>query len=120
MATNHSIDCHRARRRRVESQYGENSFNQDLLVNIPDCAARSPFKEMEDKEKVDAILQCADALPALQRQIFIDRYFYEHKLEDIARIERCRLGTVKSSLHRATYAMRQFLQQSRSVPAESD
>ena len=113
MTVNHSIDCHRVRRRRKEYPLPENRFGQDACFDIPDRAARSPFKEMENKEQIDAVLRCAETLPDLQRQIFIDRYFEECKLEEIAEIERCSLGTVKSSLHRSTHSMRQFLRKSR-------
>jgi RNA polymerase sigma-70 factor (ECF subfamily) len=117
MAVNHSIDCHRMRRRRKESQLPENSSDQDLRFDIPDCSARSPLNEIENKEQIDAVLQCAGTLPDLQKQIFIDRYFDERKLEEIAEIEHCSIGTVKSSLHRATHAVRHFMQKSRSLPS---
>jgi RNA polymerase sigma factor (sigma-70 family) len=120
MAVNHSIDCHRVRRRRKESQLPENSSDQDWHFDIPDCSARSPLKEIENKEQVDAVLQCAGTLPDLQRQIFIGRYFDESKLEEIAEIEHCSLGTVKSSLHRATHTVRHFLRKSRGLPSERD
>ena len=117
MAVNHSIDCYRVRRRRKDSQLPENRSDQDSHFDIPDCSARSPFKEIENKEQVDAVLQYAGTLPDLHRQIFIDRYFNERKLEEIAEIERCSLGTVKSSLHRATHAVRHFLRKSRNLPS---
>jgi RNA polymerase sigma-70 factor (ECF subfamily) len=109
IAVNHSIDCQRLRRRRKESQFPENASNHDLRYEVPDCFARSPLNEIENKEQVDAVLQYAVTLPNPQRRIFIDRYFDDLKLEEIAHIERCNLGTVKSSLHRATHAVRCFL-----------
>ena len=117
MTVNHSIDCYRLRRRRKESQLPENNSDQNSRVDIPDCSGRSPFNEIENKEKVDAVLQHAGTLPELQRHIFINRYFYERKLEEIAAIENCSLGTVKSSLHRATHTMRHFLRKFRSLPS---
>jgi RNA polymerase sigma factor (sigma-70 family) len=110
IAVNHSIDCHRVRRRRRESQLPENGPNPDSPFEIRDCSAGSPLGEIESKEQVDAILQFAGTLPKPQRRIFIDRYFDDCKLEEIAEIERCSLGTVKSSLHRTTHAVRRFLQ----------
>jgi RNA polymerase sigma-70 factor (ECF subfamily) len=120
MAVNHSIDRHRVHRRRKESQLPENNADQDWRFDIPDCSARSPFKEIENKEQVDAVLQCAGTLPDLQRQIFFDRYLGEYKLEEIAEIERCSLGTVKSSLHRATHTVRHALRKSRTLPSSRD
>jgi RNA polymerase sigma-70 factor, ECF subfamily len=113
IAVNHSIDCHRVRRRRNESQFPENSSDQDSHFDIPDCSARSPLNEIKNKEQFNAVLQFAEILPGLQRQIFFHRYFDERKLEEIAEIEQCSLGTVKSSLHRATRAVRCFLQKIR-------
>ena len=113
MTVNHSIDHHRVSRRRKEYSLPENRFDQDSCFDIPDCSARSPFKEIENKEQIDAVLECAETFPDLQRQIFIDRYFEECKLEEIAEIECCSLGTVKSSLHRTTHSMRHFLRKSR-------
>jgi RNA polymerase sigma-70 factor (ECF subfamily) len=112
MTVNHSIDCHRVRRRRKESQLPENKSDQDSRFDVPDSSARSPFNEIENKAKVDAVLQYAGTFPDLQRQIFIDRYFNECKLEEIAVNKHCSLGTVKSSLHRATQAVRHFLRKS--------
>ena len=115
MAVNHSIDCHRVRRRRKESQLPEKSSDQDSRFDIPDCSARSPLNEIENKEQVDAVWQYAGTLPELQRQIFVGRYLDGRKLEEIAETEHCNLGTVKSSLHRATRAARHFLRKYRSV-----
>ena len=118
MTVNHSIDCYRVRRRRKESQLPKNNSDQDSRFQVPDPSARSPFKEIENKEKVDAVMQYAGTLSDFHRRIFIDRYFDEPKLEEIALMERCNLGTVKSSLHRATHAVRHFLRKSRSLPSQ--
>jgi RNA polymerase sigma-70 factor, ECF subfamily len=116
MAVNHSIDCHRVRCRRKEFQFPESS-NQDPGHEIPNLSARLPLNEIENREQVDAVLQFAGVLPDLHRRIFMDMYFDQRKLEEIAEIENCSLGTVKSSLHRNTHAVRRFLQKSRGLPS---
>jgi RNA polymerase sigma factor (sigma-70 family) len=113
IAANHSIDCCRMRRRRRESPLSD----PDNDFTIPDRSARSPFKEVESREYVSAILRCTETLPDPQRQIFTRRYFHQSKLEEIAEIERCSLGTVKSSLHRATRTIRRLLQKAESSPS---
>ena len=112
MASNHSIDCYRARCRRVEFQLSEKCADRLSDPGIPDRSAQSPFSAIKNREVVDKVLQCAGTLPQLQRRIFVHRYFHERKLEDIAEIERCSLGTVKSALHRATYTVRRLLYKS--------
>jgi RNA polymerase sigma-70 factor (ECF subfamily) len=112
IAANHSIDCYRVRRRRLESQLPENGSSRLSRLDSPDCSARSPFNAIKNKEEVDTVLKCAGTLPDLQRKIFIHRYFHERKLEEIARMERCNLGTVKSALHRATRTVRRLLRKS--------
>ena len=112
IAANHSIDWYRMRSRRLESQLPENSSDRLSPLDSPDCFARSPFNAIKNKEEVDAVLKCAGTLPDLQRKIFIHRYFHERRLEEIARIESCNLGTVKSALHRATYTVRRLLRKS--------
>ena len=118
MAANHSIDCYRMRRRRSESQLPEISSDQRSRLTTRDCSSRSPLNDIKNKEEVDTVRQYVGTLPDPQRQIFIHRYFHERKLEEIARIERCSLGTVKSSLHRATYTVRRMLRKSRGLPSE--
>jgi RNA polymerase sigma factor (sigma-70 family) len=113
MAANHSIDCYRMRRRRMESPELENSYDPDSRIDIPDRSTQSPLNEIENREQVDAVLQHVRILPDLQRQIFIHRFFHERKIEEIAEIEHLSLGTVKSSLHRATYTVRGLLRKSR-------
>lgn len=119
MAVNHSIDCHRARHRRMESQLPGNGSDRVSHFEIPDCSARSPLSGIENREQINVVLQCAGTLPDLQGQVFIHRYFHERKLEEIADIVHCSLGTVKSALHRATYAVRDFLRRSEGLPSES-
>jgi RNA polymerase sigma factor (sigma-70 family) len=120
MVANHSIDCYRVRRRRAESQLPEISSDQRSRLATRDCSSRSPLNDLNNREEVDTVLRYAGTLPDPQRQIFIHRYFHERKLEEIARIERCSLGTVKSSLHRATHTVRRMLRKSRRLPSEKN
>jgi RNA polymerase sigma factor (sigma-70 family) len=61
---------------------------------------------LEKRETLDQVRRCVDELPELQKKEFLLRYFQELKLEEIADMEDCSLGTVKTSLFRATHAVR--------------
>jgi len=113
LAANHAIDCWRARRRRPEVQSEEGAEEKLAREHSLSEAIRSPYRAVEGQERVDAVRRCADALPELQKKVFILRYFQELKLEEIAEMENCSLGTVKTSLFRATQAVRRALKKAR-------
>jgi RNA polymerase sigma-70 factor (ECF subfamily) len=115
LAANHAIDCWRIRRRRGESQMPEETGERSLRESPLGEAIRSPYHEVESKEKIDRIRRCMDSLPDLQKRVFIFRYFQELKLEEIAEMENCSLGTIKTSLFRATQAIRRTLRRSRGL-----
>jgi RNA polymerase sigma-70 factor (ECF subfamily) len=115
LAANHAIDCWRVRRRRAESPMPEDEGERSLRENPLGEAIRSPYHEVERKEKVNEIRRCVDSLPDLQKKVFILRYFQELKLEEIAEMESCSLGTIKTSLFRATQAIRRTLRRSRDL-----
>jgi len=105
LAANHAIDCWRARRRRAESDLVEGAVERDPLRD----AFRSPQRAVENREKVDEVKRCVEDLPELQKKVFVLRYFQELKLEEIAAIEGCSIGTVKTSLFRGTQTVRRRL-----------
>ncbi len=113
LAANHAIDRWRARRRRAEAQVsgdaGESGWDEYPLGE----AIRSPYQEIAGREQIDEIRRCVDHLPELQKKVFILRYFDELKLEEIAEAENCSLGTVKTSLFRATQTIRKALRRFR-------
>ncbi|MBZ5496151.1 MAG: RNA polymerase sigma factor [Acidobacteriia bacterium] len=106
MAANHAIDCWRSRRRRKESQPAEASDREALPEHPIGDAILTPLGALEKKESVAQIRRCVDDLPELQKKVFLLRYFQDLKLEEIAEMEDCSLGTVKTSLFRATHSVR--------------
>jgi RNA polymerase sigma-70 factor (ECF subfamily) len=113
LAANHAIDCWRSRRRRSETQVsGERSEEEWNQYSLGE-AIRSPYHEAEGREQVDEVRRCVDYLPELQKKVFVLRYFHELKLEEIAEIEHCSLGTVKTSVFRATQTVRKALRRFR-------
>ena len=111
LAANHAIDCWRERRRRGESQMPDEQPEAESLVRQSRFAdaIHSPYEAAEQGERVDEIRRRIDLLPDLQKKVFVLRYFGELKLEEIAEIESCSLGTVKTSLFRATQGLRRAL-----------
>ncbi len=113
LAANHAIDRWRARRRRAELQV-PGAAGDDEWADYPiGEAIRSPYPEVAGREQVDEIRRCVDHLPELQKKVFVLRYFDELKLEEIAAVENCSLGTVKTSLFRATRTIRRALRRFR-------
>lgn len=115
LAVNHSIDHWRSRSRRAESQLSGDKSDFALEVNGTENFDCSPFVAAKNKEEISLIRSYIKKLPDLQKKTFIGRYFMELKLVEIAELENCNIGAVKSALHRATHAVRRFLLESRSL-----
>ena len=115
LAVNHSIDYWRVLCRRAESQLSRN--NADLISHANGIcnSVCSPFAAAKNREEIRLIRGYVKKLPDLQKKTFIGRYFKELKLVEIAELENCHIGAVKSALHRATHAVRHFLLESRSL-----
>jgi RNA polymerase sigma-70 factor (ECF subfamily) len=109
LAANHAIDCWRGRRRRLELPPSSTSEWEVLGERPIGDGSPSPLGMLEGKEIVERIRRCVEDLPDLQKKVFLLRYFQDLKLEEIAEMEDCSLGTVKTSLFRATRTMRRAL-----------
>lgn len=113
---NHCIDLLRQRRVRPAVSLEETQTRpagRDALRLV--SSEESPHERHERRELGRTIEEAIAALPETQRDIFMLRHFGEMRLEEIAACRGCALGTVKSSLHRATRALREYL--SRREPA---
>jgi len=109
LAANHAIDCWRTRRRRLEAPPFDASDREYIPERSISDAIFTPFGALERKEIVEQIRRRVDDLPELQKKVFLLRYFEDLKLEEIAEMEDCSLGTVKTSLFRATHSLRRTL-----------
>jgi len=109
LASNHSIDCWRSRRRRLNAEMLAESFDASPPGKGAGIAERSPHRQLEAKEAAGMIERCVEGLPALQRRFVILRYFRELSLAEIAVLEGRSIGTVKGLLHRATRSVRRRL-----------
>lgn len=107
---NHCIDLLRQRRSRPTESLdtaqgeGEDRAPRQMVSNDEPQQARQ-----ERKDLGRALNRAIDSLPTNQREIFMLRHFGEMRLEEIASARGCALGTVKSSLHRAAAAIRDYL-----------
>ncbi|HSW40770.1 MAG TPA: RNA polymerase sigma factor [Acidobacteriota bacterium] len=105
VAINRSIDHRRTWKRRAEVSLDE---TPEPVFQGPSCNRRAMDMEnrVDQKERVVHLWRCLDALPQTQRRFVVLRYCDGLKLREIAEREGCRLGTVKSVLHRATHTLR--------------
>ena len=115
LAVNHSIDHWRVRSRRAESQLSGDNGDFILQANRTGNSAGSPFAAARNREEISLIRGYIKKLPDLQKKTFVGRYFKELKLVEIAEMENCNIGAVKSALYRATHAVRHFLLEARSL-----
>ncbi len=82
----------------------EGSVRLDLATGKP-----SPRESLESKEKISLIRQAIDSLEETQRTVLILRDREMMRYEEIARVLKCEVGTVKSRLHRAREILKEKL-----------
>lgn len=119
MSVNHSIDFWRVRNRRAETQLPEHNSGQIYNSCRTGSYADTPFEAVRNREEIRLVRHCIEKLPELQKKAFISRYFQGLKLAEIAENECRNLATIKSSLYRATLAVRQVLLRSRNLSLEN-
>jgi RNA polymerase sigma factor (sigma-70 family) len=106
---NRAIDHWRARRRRAESPLSESTGLRSNCSAFCRGRVQSLERKLEYRARAAEVRSFLEELPQPQRRFFILRYYEGLKLREIAEAEGCKLGTVKSSLHRATQIMRRKL-----------
>ena len=106
VATNRAIDHWRIRRRRAEVPLNETVETQSNGAS-PCRETMEPIERtVEHKERAADVWRFVEELPQSQRRLIVLRYCYGLKLKEIAEEEGCKLGTVKSALHRAINTIR--------------
>jgi RNA polymerase sigma-70 factor, ECF subfamily len=107
IAVNLSIDRWRRNRRRQAtfSPLADGDHAPSLAGSAPDPAGSVLGRER--RERLDRALA---VLPEKQRAVVVLRHYQDLSLEEIAETLGMRLGTVKSSLHRALARMRERMQ----------
>lgn len=112
VATNRAIDFWRVRRRRSEVPLPDTSETSYRGALVERGSKRAMERILEHKERAAEVRRFLEELPQPQRRIFVLRYYDGLKLREIAEKEGYKLGTVKSSLHKATRTMRRKLKKS--------
>jgi RNA polymerase sigma-70 factor (ECF subfamily) len=107
IAINQSIDRWRRHKRRQATftSLAEGDHESSLADVRPDAGRHVLGREIQDR--LAAVL---GTLPERQRAVVLLRHYQEMTLEEIAETLGMRLGTVKSTLHRALGRMRVGLQ----------
>ena len=106
---NHCLDQLRRRRSRPSESLQaaqETAAGRDLLAGDP---RDTPEQHQQRSDFRRRVAEAVATLPESQREVFVLRHFEEMSLEEIAAARGCALGTVKSSLHRAAGAVRDYL-----------
>jgi RNA polymerase sigma factor (sigma-70 family) len=103
IAVNQAIDSYRRGRRRLalEAPLPETDRSFDV-----EAREASPERRAMGRESAERISRALVSLPETQRAVFVMRHYDEMSLEEIAKALDLRLGTVKSSLHRAVHRLR--------------
>ena len=114
IAVNHAIDRYRRakRRRATYAPMEEGDHHEHLAMDAP-----SPERTAISRDLGERIGAALRGLPEKQRAVFVLRHYDDMSLEDIARTLGLRLGTVKSSLHRAILGLRERLGGLRGISA---
>ena len=82
--------------------------DDSILFELADPSG-DPSDALSHRELAESIGRCLQELPMKQRTAFILRHLNGVPIEEIARIMRCRPGTVKSHLFRAVEYLRMAL-----------
>jgi RNA polymerase sigma-70 factor (ECF subfamily) len=77
---------------------------------LADTSAVDPLMLQVNREERNKVMEAVLKLPPRQREIIILRHYEELSLQEIAEVQGCALGTVKSSLHRALASLKGILE----------
>jgi len=106
IAVNKAIDRYRRGKHRWLAEQPLEQEGQESTFEVEDP---SPERRVMGRELADRIGVAVRSLPERQRAVFVLRHYEEMSLEEIGQTLGLKLGTVKSTLHRAVHHLRERL-----------
>jgi RNA polymerase sigma-70 factor, ECF subfamily len=109
------------RRRRSMASLEEmcEASDEERPFEIP-SQEKTPFEHLATLEHGEVVTAALLTLDPLHREVLVLRFHEELSLEEIARVTRAPLSTVKSRLYRGLAALKPQVAATRSAPAPSD
>ncbi|MGH9361262.1 MAG: RNA polymerase sigma factor [Thermoanaerobaculia bacterium] len=108
VAQNAAIDQIRRRRLKLVSLAQEDAAGEARDWDLP-SPERGPYAHLRNQERGEALQEAIDALPWEYRELILLRHYGELPYEEIARLKRMPLGTVKNKLFRGRQMLKQRL-----------
>jgi RNA polymerase sigma-70 factor (ECF subfamily) len=108
VAQNAAIDQIRRRRLKVVSMRQEEDGGESRDWDLP-APERGPYGDLRNRERGSAIQDAIDALPWEYRELILLRHYGDLPYEEIARMKKMPLGTVKNKLFRGRQMLKEKL-----------
>jgi len=118
VAINVSVECARKRARRpaAASELIPDSGGEGLAADLeqvarggPEVSSSTPEEALIARQRREVVLKAIDGLPQHQRVVLVLCDFQGLSYDEIARVTKTRVGTVKSRLNRARLMLRERL-----------
>ncbi|MBN1673928.1 MAG: sigma-70 family RNA polymerase sigma factor [Kiritimatiellae bacterium] len=113
-------DLHRHRARRPQAA-GDEPADQGpagLFADAIEDSGPNPAEQLSDRELGERLSEGIARLSPQQRAAFVLHHFQELALQEVAAVMRCRVGSVKSHLHRATNSLRAWMSPTLGTPEQ--
>ena len=109
LTTNVCIDFLRKQKRRRDIQPVSSLDDEDSNAPEPADFSKDPHRQVEERERSEALGRALQALPDQQRQILVLRELNGLSYQEISQLLDLDLGTVKSRIARSRLALRKIL-----------
>lgn len=117
IVANQCVDLLRKRKGTVAASLDEEDSPE--ARTLADTSVVDPLLLQVKKEERQKVMEAVLKLPPRQREIIILRHYEDLSLQEIAEVQGCALGTVKSSLHRAIASLKGILEGGRTGTREA-